>query len=102
MIVRSNGTVTYVGKDIANQLWKFNLLGRDFHYRVFETRPEGPLWATSSVPTPEESKAPPFGRASAVYNVIDVRQSYLQKLLKQALAMLGYPDAGRAIDALRV
>ncbi len=91
VIVRSNGTVTYVGKDIANQLWKFNLLGRDFHYRVFETRPEGPLWATSSVPTPEESKAPPFGRASAVYNVIDVRQSYLQKLLKQALAMLGYP-----------
>jgi arginyl-tRNA synthetase len=92
VIVRSNGTVTYVGKDIANQLWKFGLLGRDFHYRVFETGGERRLWATSREPTNDERVAPEFGRASAVYNVIDVRQSYLQKLLKQALAALGYPS----------
>jgi arginyl-tRNA synthetase len=91
VIVRSNGTVTYVGKDIANQLWKFGLLGRDFHYRVFDRQALGSLWATSREPTPEEPTAPPFGRAAAVYNVIDVRQSYLQKLLKQALVALGYP-----------
>jgi hypothetical protein len=45
---RSNGTVTYVGKDIANQFWKYGLLGRDFHYRVFEERGGRHIWATSS------------------------------------------------------
>jgi arginyl-tRNA synthetase len=93
VIVRSNGTVTYVGKDIANQFWKFGLLGKDFHYRVFETRPDGrPLWATTSTPPASSTPAPPaFGRASAVYNVIDTRQSYLQLLLKQALTAVGFP-----------
>jgi arginyl-tRNA synthetase len=92
VIVRSNGTVTYVGKDIAYQFWKFGLLGRDFHYRVFETRPDGsPLWATSSEPSNLPTYQPPeFGNASAVYNVIDTRQAYLQKLLKQALAAMGF------------
>ncbi len=91
VIVRSNGTVTYVGKDIAYQFWKLGLLGRDFHYRQFSTRPNGSvLWSTSD--TPGDEAHPPFGRASATYNVIDVRQSYLQKLLKQALRTLGYAD----------
>jgi arginyl-tRNA synthetase len=91
VIVRSNGTVTYVGKDIANQFWKFGLLGRDFNYRVFDTRADGrPLWATTS--TPSDPAAPPFGRASAVYNVIDTRQSYLQQLLKQALSAMGFTN----------
>ena len=88
VIVRSNGTVTYVGKDIANQFWKFGLLGKDFNYRIFEHRDNKPLWATTT--QPGDSGAPPFGRASAVYNVIDSRQSYLQLLLKQALATMGF------------
>ena len=91
VIVRSNGTVTYVGKDIAYQFWKLGLLGRDFHYRPFGTRPNGStLWSTSE--TAGESTHPPFGHAAATYNVIDVRQSYLQKLLKQALRTLGYAE----------
>ncbi len=92
VIVRSDGTVTYVGKDIAYQFWKFGLLGRDFHYREFAEREDGsPLWATSSVPpNPGTPEPPNFGRASAVYNVIDTRQAYLQKLLKQALAAMGF------------
>jgi len=93
VIVRSNGTVTYVGKDIAYQFWKLGLLGRDFHYRQFGTRANGSvLWSTAE--TPGDDPHPPFGHASATYNVIDVRQSYLQKLLKQALRNLGY--AGQA------
>ena len=91
VIVRSNGTVTYVGKDIAYQFWKLGLLGRGFHYRVFESRPQGPLWATCD--RDGRSDHPPFGSADYVYNVIDVRQSYLQKLLKQALLAVGHPDA---------
>ena len=91
VIVRSNGTVTYVGKDMANQFWKFGLLGRDFHYREFESRDGRTVWATTSSPS-AEGRAPVFGRASAVYNVIDTRQSYLQELLKQALGTIGYTE----------
>ena len=91
VIVRSDGTVTYVGKDMAYQLWKFGLLGKDFYYRIFEEHP-APLWSTTSDPSAAISNAPAFGRAAWVCNVIDTRQSYLQKLLKQALAALGYHE----------
>ncbi len=91
VIVRSNGTVTYVGKDIAYQFWKFGLLGLDFTYRRFATRGDGqPLWATTSDADHDTPGHPAFGGASTTYNVIDVRQSYLQKLLKQALAAMGH------------
>ena len=102
VIVRSNGTVTYVGKDIANQFWKFGLLGRDFHYRVFEPRGGRPLWATSSdAATPRPAHRRSAARR-AVYNVIDSRQAYLQQLLKQALAHDGVPARGGRVHALRL
>src|SRR5437762_9669785 len=89
VIVRSNGVVTYVGKDIANQFWKFGLLGRDFYYRRFAHQPNGvELWSTTA--TDGERDAPPFGRAKRIYNVIDSRQMYLQALLSQALRTLGH------------
>lgn len=95
VIVRSNGTVTYVGKDIAYQFWKFGLLGLDFTYRPFATRRDGvTLWATTSNgrAAPGGEAPPHFGAARTAYNVIDVRQSYLQKLLKQALATMGHTE----------
>ena len=80
--MRSNGVVTYIGKDIANQFWKFGLLGRDFRYRRFATQADGrSLWASTSADT--EPGAPAFGKASRIYNVIDSRQMYLQALLAQ-------------------
>ncbi len=99
VIVRSDGTVTYVGKDMAYQLWKFGLLGKDFQYRVFADRAGGrPLWSTTSLASAASPNPPAFGRASWVCNVIDTRQSYLQKLLKQALAALGYEaQAGHSV-----
>jgi arginyl-tRNA synthetase len=90
VIVRSNGVVTYVGKDIAYQFWKLGLLGKDFHYRVFEERSQRSLWATCT--SGGAGHHPMFGGAAYVYNVIDVRQSYLQKLLKQALIAVGHPE----------
>ena len=93
VIVRSDGTVTYVGKDMAYQLWKFGLLGRDFFYRPFATGADGTrLWSTTSEPQADGPAPPAFGRAAWVCNVIDTRQSYLQKLVKQALAALGYQE----------
>jgi arginyl-tRNA synthetase len=98
VIVRSDGTVTYVGKDIALQMWKFGLLDRDFHYRVFDESSPRPLWSTSSDPAAAAVAHPAFGRATMVCNVIDTRQAYLQKLLKQALAALGFgQQASRSI-----
>jgi arginyl-tRNA synthetase len=91
IIVRSNGTVTYVGKDIAYHLWKFGLLGRDFHYQVFEDALGGPEpWSTTS--GAGVSNAPAFGHADEVYNVIDDRQAYPQRVVAAGLRALGYTE----------
>ena len=96
VIVRSNGTVTYVGKDIAYQLWKFGLLGKDFYYRPLHTYADGRvLWVTSDQPPAPNSQPPAFGHATRVYNVIDVRQSYLQDVVVAGLRALG---AGEQAD----
>ncbi|HKY33405.1 MAG TPA: arginine--tRNA ligase [Candidatus Polarisedimenticolia bacterium] len=92
IIVRSNGTVTYVGKDIAYQLWKLGLLGADFRYGRFHSYPGGhQLWTTLA--SEGAADHPPFGGASAVYNVIDVRQSYPQRVVQQGLRALGHREA---------
>ena len=108
IIVRSDGTVTYVGKDIAYQMWKFGLLGQDFFYElilpalppnrtdVMFTPVSGTprsLWTTCS--SPAQPDHPRFGGASRVYNVIDVRQSYLQKVVAQGLLALGFDQQAR-------
>jgi arginyl-tRNA synthetase len=92
VIVRSNGTVTYVGKDIAYQLWKFGLLGKDFFYRPMMTYPDGhELWVSTDRVMPGTA-APAFGRGTRVYNVIDSRQSYLQDVVAAGLRQLGYTE----------
>jgi arginyl-tRNA synthetase len=93
IIVRSNGTVTYVGKDIAYQLWKFGLLGKDFNYRKWPTAPEGEtVWATTSFKS--DTAAPHFAEpAVAVYNVIDARQTYVQDVVVEGLRRLGHKEA---------
>lgn len=88
VIVRSNGTVTYVGKDIAYQLWKFGLLGKDFYYRKWHKYPNGhQVWASTDEP---QTDTPEFGKGSRVYNVIDTRQSYLQDVVVAGLRALDY------------
>ncbi len=109
ILVRSSGTVTYTAKDIAYQLWKFGLLGADFDYERFE-----PHWDSGSVEEAEVPRevrrhavwrtahgagdhgAPPFGRASRVINVIDVRQSYTQKVVREGLRVLGHEREAEA------
>jgi arginyl-tRNA synthetase len=90
IIVRSNGTVTYVGKDIAYQLWKFGLLGKDFNYAKWPNAPEGEeVWATTTQQSAPD--APHFGEPAAeVYNVIDSRQAYPQKVVAAGLRALGH------------
>ncbi len=111
ILVRSTGTVTYTGKDIAYQLWKFGLLPIDFDYTVFT-----PVWSSGSVREEEiptavlahpiwrtaheggAGGAPAFGRGHRVFNVIDVRQSYPQKVVREGLRALGHTaEAERSV-----
>ena len=103
VIVRSNGIVTYVGKDIAYQLWKFGLLGKDFFYTPWHKYPNGhEVWVstddakeierTAKLVAEGAEPAPEFGRGSRVYNVIDSRQSYLQDVVVAGLRALGFEE----------
>ena len=89
VIVRSNGTVTYVGKDIAYHLWKFGLLGKDFGYKPFFTYPRHECWIST---VDGQKEHPHFGAAAAIYNVIDARQSDPQANVIQALRGMGYTE----------
>jgi arginyl-tRNA synthetase len=91
VIVRSNGTVGYVGKDIAYHMWKFGLLGRDFGYRKFYRYPNHhDCWISTAN---GEKEHPHFGDVAENYNVIDVRQSEAQNTVKEALRDLGHGEA---------
>jgi arginyl-tRNA synthetase len=97
IIVRSNGTVTYTGKDIAYQLWKLGKLGLDFHYRLFRDYPDGQkLWITTTDSKAEANagvERPHFGGGDTVYNVIDSRQSYPQEIVARGVAAI-VPEVG--------
>jgi arginyl-tRNA synthetase len=91
VIVRSNGTVGYVGKDIAYHMWKFGLLGRDFAYRKFYKYPNGhQVWISAIEGDPNH---PHFGDVAEIYNVIDARQSEAQSTVIEALRGLGHNEA---------
>jgi arginyl-tRNA synthetase len=91
VIVRSNGTVTYVGKDIAYHLWKFGLLpGKDFGYAKFHEYPTQPCWISTA--SASDPAAPSFGHADAIYNVIDSRQNDPQNNVVAALRGMGFNE----------
>jgi arginyl-tRNA synthetase len=94
IIVRSNGTVTYTGKDIAYQLWKLGKLGLDFHYHVFRNYDGGHvLWSSQTEPEAPGTNPPHFGGGVTVYNVIDSRQSYPQEIVARGVAAV-VPEIG--------
>src|SRR6266481_7019237 len=97
IIVRSNGTVTYTGKDIAYQLWKLGQLGLDFNYKPFRAHDDGhATWITTTEPNAEaqpEVPRPNFGGGEIVYNVIDSRQSYPQEIVRKGVAAV-VPELG--------
>ncbi len=95
IIVRSNGTVTYTGKDIAYQLWKLGRLGLDFNYKPFREYPDGhATWITTTESQPHNEERPHFGGGVTVYNVIDSRQSYPQEIVARGVAAI-VPEVGK-------
>jgi arginyl-tRNA synthetase len=94
ILVRSNGTVTYTGKDIAYQMWKLGILGMDFYYQPFFKYPDGRVvWVTTASPDENDSGHPAFGHGETIYNVIDSRQSYPQEIVKKGVAAIS-PERG--------
>ena len=94
VIVRSNGTITYTGKDIAYQLWKLGQVALNFLYKPFRTEPDGrTVWTTTSDVSEFADDAPRFGAGATVYNVIDSRQSYPQEVVKRGVAAVA-PQVG--------
>jgi arginyl-tRNA synthetase len=86
IIVRSNGTVTYTGKDIAYHLWKLGKLGLDFHYRKLRIDHRGnQVWITTGEAGEAAATRPLFGNGTAFLNVIDVGQSYPQANVKRGV-----------------
>lgn len=93
ILVRSNGTVTYTGKDIAYQLWKLGELGLDFNYRLFSKYTDGDeVWITMADEGTEAGR-PSFGNGHTVYNVIDSRQSYPQEVVRKGVSLIS-PERG--------
>jgi arginyl-tRNA synthetase len=91
ILVRSNGSVTYTGKDVAYQLWKFGLLKKDFLYKQWGPQTNGePLWTTVPDGEPGERLPKSFGHAEMVINVIDTRQSYPQQVVIECLRQTGF------------
>jgi arginyl-tRNA synthetase len=91
ILVRSNGSVTYTGKDVAYQLWKFGLLKKDFLYKEWGLQANGKiLWTTAPKGEPGEQLSQNFGHADRVINVIDTRQSYPQQVVGECLRQMGF------------
>jgi arginyl-tRNA synthetase len=91
ILVRSNGSVTYTGKDVAYQLWKFGLLKKDFLYKDWGLQANGKmLWTTAKDGEPGERLSKRFGHAETVINVIDTRQSYPQQVVVECLRQMGF------------
>lgn len=93
ILVRSNGTVTYTGKDIAYHLWKLGQLGLDFQYQEFYKYPtDKKVWITTSKIASDNAKGLDFGNGVAYFNVIDVGQSYPQAYVKLGVKLLSTDD----------
>lgn len=93
ILVRSNGTVTYTGKDIAYQLWKLGELGLDFNYKLFQTYFGGKEVYVTTSENLDHASVPKFGNGETVYNVIDSRQSYPQEVVKKGVSLIS-PEKG--------
>jgi arginyl-tRNA synthetase len=93
VIVRSNGTVTYTGKDISFHLWKLGQLDLDFYYKKFHNYPDGQVaWITTSDPNENDLAHPQFGNAAAYFNVIDIGQAYPQHYVKLGVMAVDHDE----------
>lgn len=94
IMVKSNGIATYTAKDLAYQMWKFGLLNIDFKYyqRVLQKNKKLLLTTPAGVALQKRKKTAKRipGKPNKVINIIDLRQSYPQKVIQDTLQKLGF------------
>ena len=90
VLVRSNGTATYIAKDIPYAAWKLGLVDDPFGYVRHGSQPGGRmLWETT---LEKHSERQNFS-GSKVITVIDSRQARLQKIITDLMSRFDYNDA---------
>ncbi|RLI66151.1 MAG: arginine--tRNA ligase [Candidatus Asgardarchaeum californiense] len=87
VLIRSDGTATYTGKDIVFQLWKFGLIEDPLKYTIFDKQPNGEVVWRSSLIKGESKK---FNKADIVINVIGIEQAHPQRLIYLILKLMGF------------
>ncbi|HEY9407478.1 MAG TPA: arginine--tRNA ligase [Nitrososphaera sp.] len=91
VLVRSDGTATYIAKDIPYAAWKLGLVKDPFYYSKYIEQWDGSwLYATDLVAG--ISKSFPdgtFNGGERVITIIDSRQSRLQRIISQVLSKIG-------------
>src|SRR5690606_40001166 len=85
----------YVAKDIGYQFWKAGLF-EGLTFTRFAVQPSGaPLYSSSPLGEPHPDGRT-FAHADEIINVVDVRQSHPQTIVRTALALAGDPRAEKA------
>ncbi|MGI0062254.1 MAG: arginine--tRNA ligase, partial [Nitrosotalea sp.] len=111
VLVRSNGTATYIAKDIPYAAWKLGILEDPFYYKHYTVQKTGRvLWQT----TLDSKDTAMHFTGDRVITVIDSRQSRLQNIITKIMSEfkskpdsyvhLGYesvtlsPDTAKTLD----
>ncbi len=97
VLVRSDGNAMYVAKDIGYQFWKAGLF-EGLSFASFDTQPSGKVLYSSSPAGSEHSNGKTFAHGQEIINVIDVRQSHPQTIVRTALALSGTPEGKEAFE----
>ncbi len=86
VLIRSDGTAVYTGKDVIFHLWKFGKLKNRFGYAPFIVQPNG----RTAFMTHPGGKDMAFGHADSAINVIGVEQKYPQRVIVEVLRRLKF------------
>jgi arginyl-tRNA synthetase len=96
ILIRSDGTAVYTGKDVIFHLWKFGKLKNKFNYQKFLDQPNN----TTAFMTSKSGEKMDFANASSAINVIGVEQKYPQKVIVEVFKRLGFDKDAESLKHL--
>ena len=95
VLVRSDGTATYIAKDIPYAAWKLGLVEDPFYYQEYTKQWDGStLYATTLADGSSKSVDKKFNGGERVITIIDSRQSRLQEIISHVLSKIGVSGGG--------
>ena len=91
VLVRSDGTATYIAKDIPYAAWKLGLVEDPFYYQEYTKQWDGSTLYATTLADGSNSKSigKKFNGGQRVITIIDSRQSRLQRMISQVLSKIG-------------